>query len=297
MELTRLIKHPEEMNKETLYGLRSLLALYPYYQTARLLLLQNLYILHDPSFDEEIRRAAIYITDRKVIFQMIEAAHYRLRKSTENEKTVQKHTNEGEDRTSTLIDNFLDSIPSDIKDDKGKRKPTPADAAVDYVAYLLETESEEDKESSQDTPKMKGQSLIDSFLKDGGFNLNFEEEELPKREDRKSTTQKYADSYEDITEEEDDDYYNYDSNNEEADIKKTPERENTYRQTQQKDKNETNEGYFTETLAQIYIKQGRYEKALEIIQRLNLNFPKKNAYFADQMRFLEKLILNNKNKK
>jgi len=27
-----------------------------------------------------------------------------------------------------------------------------------------------------------------------------------------------------------------------------------------------------------------------------LNYPKKNAYFADQMRFLEKLILNNKNK-
>lgn len=58
-----------------------------------------------------------------------------------------------------------------------------------------------------------------------------------------------------------------------------------------------NESYFTETLAKIYIKQGRYEKALEIIQRLNLNYPKKNAYFADQIRFLEKLILNDKNKK
>lgn len=57
-----------------------------------------------------------------------------------------------------------------------------------------------------------------------------------------------------------------------------------------------NESYFTETLAKIYIKQGRYEKALEIIQRLNLNYPKKNAYFVDQMRFLEKLILNDKNK-
>ena len=58
-----------------------------------------------------------------------------------------------------------------------------------------------------------------------------------------------------------------------------------------------NESYFTETLARIYNKQGRYEKALEIIQRLNLNYPKKNAYFADQIRFLEKLILNNKNNK
>ena len=49
MELSHLIKHPELLDKETLYELRSLLALYPYYQTARLLLLQNLYLLHDPT--------------------------------------------------------------------------------------------------------------------------------------------------------------------------------------------------------------------------------------------------------
>ena len=55
--------------------------------------------------------------------------------------------------------------------------------------------------------------------------------------------------------------------------------------------------YCTETLARIYIQQGRFEKALEIITRLNLIFPKKNAYFADQIRFLEKLILNSKAKK
>ena len=54
------------------------------------------------------------------------------------------------------------------------------------------------------------------------------------------------------------------------------------------------EGYFTATLARIYVKQGRYSKALEIIKRLNLNYPKKSAYFADQIRFLEKLIINNK---
>ncbi len=61
--------------------------------------------------------------------------------------------------------------------------------------------------------------------------------------------------------------------------------------------NEENEDYFTETLAKIYIKQGRYTKALEIIRRLYLKYPKKNRYFADQIRFLEKLIINNKNKK
>lgn len=55
--------------------------------------------------------------------------------------------------------------------------------------------------------------------------------------------------------------------------------------------------YFTETLAQIYVRQRRYEKALEIIRKLSLKYPEKNIYFADQIRFLEKLIIHTKNNK
>ena len=32
----------------------------------------------------------------------------------------------------------------------------------------------------------------------------------------------------------------------------------------------------------------------EIIKNLNLKYPEKNVYFADQIRFLEKLIINTK---
>ena len=243
------------MDKETLYDLRSLLALYPYFQTARLLLLQNLYLLHDPSFDEELRRSAVYVTDRKVVFNLVEAAHYRLRVA---EKTKQKKTEEREDKTNSsrtisLIDQFLDSIPADTENGKDKttrkkRKPTPADAAIDYVAYLLEIENEDGNEVVDESPAMKGQDLIDNFInnENGKIELKDEPEYLPDLEAN--------------------------------------------------EKKEGDEKYFTETLAQIYIKQGRYSKALEIIKRLNLNYPKKNAYFADQIRFLEKLIINNKYK-
>ena len=243
------------MDKETLYDLRSLLALYPYFQTARLLLLQNLYLLHDPSFDEELRRSAVYVTDRKVVFNLVEAAHYKLRVA---EKTKQKKAEEREDKTNSsrtisLIDQFLDSIPADTENGKDKttrkkRKPTPADAAIDYVAYLLETENEDGNEVVDESPAMKGQDLIDNFInnENGKIELKDEPEYLPDLEAN--------------------------------------------------EKKEGDEKYFTETLAQIYIKQGRYSKALEIIKRLNLNYPKKNAYFADQIRFLEKLIINNKYK-
>lgn len=52
----------------------------------------------------------------------------------------------------------------------------------------------------------------------------------------------------------------------------------------------------TESFAGIMIKNGNYEKALEIITQLSLNNPKKNIYFADQIRFLKKLILNKSKK-
>ena len=59
---------------------------------------------------------------------------------------------------------------------------------------------------------------------------------------------------------------------------------------------EPEEEYLTETLAGIYIKQGRYKKALDIMNRINKKATKKNLYFEDQKRFLAKLIANQKTK-
>ena len=245
MEMIEMIRHPEKLDRNTLYELRSILAIHPYHQTARLLMLRNLYLLHDADFDEELRRAAIYVTDRRCIFQMIEAAHYQIKQViTENQTSETKNDS---NRTVTLIDTFLDSIP--VEEDTERHKPTPADATVDYVAYLLANENGLTATDGQ-MPQMKGQDLIDTFLsQEQGRIILSEPTQAP------------------------------------AEIQPTEEEE------------EVEEEYFTETLARIYIKQGRYQKAYDIIERLNRHFPQKNAYFADQMRFLEKLIINNNNNK
>ena len=49
----------------------------------------------------------------------------------------------------------------------------------------------------------------------------------------------------------------------------------------------------SETLSKIYIQQGHYDKALRIIRSLSLNYPEKSRFFADQIRFLERIIENN----
>ncbi|MDO4511313.1 MAG: hypothetical protein Q4B68_05815 [Bacteroidales bacterium] len=57
------------------------------------------------------------------------------------------------------------------------------------------------------------------------------------------------------------------------------------------------ESMLSESLAKMYISRRNYSKALEIIENINLNFPEKSIYFADQIRFLRKLVLNEKTKK
>ena len=241
------IKHPDRLNRDTLYELRTLLARYPYFQTARLLYLKNLFLLHDITFGEELRRAALYIGDRSVLFSLVEGERYTL-KALERQQVTDD--NPGVDRTLSLIDAFLSNLPEE------PAAPgiisLPVEAATDYTSYLMQ-ETPEESAGSEEVPKMKGQEWIDNFLE-------------------KSEEQPLITSMKKEDEEEE----------EEETVKIEEEKED--------------ESYFTETLAKIYVKQQRYSKALEIIRRLNLKYPKKNAYFADQIRFLEKLIINTKSK-
>ena len=55
---------------------------------------------------------------------------------------------------------------------------------------------------------------------------------------------------------------------------------------------QTDDSMLSESLAKMYIARHKYSQALEIIERLNLKYPEKSIYFADQIRFLTKLVLN-----
>jgi hypothetical protein len=86
-----------------LFDLRKITAEHPYYQPARILLLKNLFLLHDPTFDDELRRAAIFLTDRTVLFDLVEASHYGVKNKQSNEDF--QEGSEDSNRTASLIEN------------------------------------------------------------------------------------------------------------------------------------------------------------------------------------------------
>lgn len=283
--LQEWIEHPEKLDRDTLYELRNMLARYPYFQTLRLLYLKNLYILHDISFGTELRKSVLYAADRQKLFYLIEAGNFTIQPRKENiaaEEAVEEEPSV--DRTLALIDAFLANAPEEITNQMGL-----LDYSTDYTAYLLQDEAA--GEVAEPHHRLKGYELIDHFIE------NSEKDALlPMRggTDNSSAGLSRNDSEPSADPE-------YDVTVHEKEIKSGNENVAVHKevstcaesiQDDRVEKEDEDDSCFTETLAKIYIKQQRYSKALEIIKKLSLKYPKKNAYFADQIRFLEKLIIN-----
>ncbi|MDR1258108.1 MAG: hypothetical protein LBK65_02325 [Tannerellaceae bacterium] len=235
MEDTRLLNH------ETLPGLKQLVEDYPYFQTARMLYLKNLAVLNDVQFGAELKKTAIYVHDRKMLYMLIEEVRLIL----------EEHSSE---RTPALEDPF--DIIDIFLQNKSGTDPDPGiifrqPVSQEYIIPIFE----EGELSENIGATLQHEDIINDYLKDNEMNQGHRWKDIDD-----DTEYDIPDSIKDLQK-------NYDPKS-------------------------LNDSYFTETLARIYIKQKRYEKALEIIKNLSLKYPEKNIYFADQIRFLEKLIIN-----
>ncbi len=162
-------------------------------------------------------------------------------------------------RTDILLNAFFETMDDSTIDNKIKESDEKPEITYNDYFSLINDKTENIRINTVKSSKpMKHQNIIDDFLKNSGENENM----------------KFS--------------YEIDEKQSQKNIEKTDEELNEELQ---------DDLFFTETLANIYIKQQKYERALEIIKRLSLNYPEKNVYFANQISFLEKLIINKKHKK
>ena len=262
--LSTYINNPDSIDASVVDELYQLVERYPSFQAARLLLLRGLYQLQDGRFGAELSRTAICMPSRERLFELFETELLQEALVADRKGAVARaltpaqpgsETSGGTDRTLTLIDTFLGQQPQPAP----TRRPRPAEAAVDYTAYLLQLDDavavpESAAEAEHNDAAANQQNASEQP------SVNLEESE-----------QEHLDTLSDVEEPADE-----------------PADESTV--------NDNSDTYFTETLARIYIKQGKYAKAIEIIRRISLLYPQKNRYFADQIRFLEKLLLNESHK-
>ena len=181
------IKHPEQLDVNSLPAIKDLVQQYPYFQAARMLYIRNLKNTDDLSYHAELKKGAINVPDRVRLEQIMNKAA--------SEKKEQS--------TVTVVAD---------------------DANIESV------------------PQLKHHDLIDSFIT--------------------------------------------------ANPHIKPVGEASDVETVVLDNTNVTDSIFTESLAKIYIKQGQYDKAIRIFEKLNLKYPEKSIYFADQIRFLKKIIEN-----
>ena len=157
IDIKELINDRTKLNADTLVELKAVVEEYPFFQTARLLYVANLYAVHDRSFGEELRKASVFLPDRRALFYMIEGEHYVIETP---ENAVPAASEKGKDRTISLIDNFLSN---QREENENKRaKPTLADLTTDYAAFLVNQDGV--VSDADEAPKLRGQSLIDNFI-------------------------------------------------------------------------------------------------------------------------------------
>ena len=274
--------------------LNAIVERYPYFHLARLTLLRKLYEMRDPAFNDELRRSAIYLPSRETIYEFVEGDKMRPRPqedspalygATQARKVNERLAGSNENRTESLIDSFLNSVPGLVP--QAEKAPAPlrrgrADATQDYIAYLMAEEEELQAEARlQAEQQAEARQQAEQQAAVGQQAEAEQQTVVGLQAEQQPTAEQQTELIDNFIQKQGDRRIRLKDKKDSELVKPVINPDDS-----------DSQGAFTETLARIYIKQGKFEHAIEIIRRLSLKYPKKNRYFADQIRFLEKLIAN-----
>ena len=266
------------MNKSSFYSslenlnkigdIESIVDEFPYFQTARLLLLKKQYNSEDVHFAQELKKTAIYAGNRKILYYLILYKAFT-EKLVEIDKSISNEDTVPENIVKT------DKKNEDSSNEQSAQSTLDRQIIEQAVAYSIENDV---LEISAKESISKDSLALPEIVEIDISNLSFTEWlRYSSENDEKIVKQK---SIENLIE-------TFIKNEPKVNTPKTE----FFSPTQlARQSIQDNEDFITETLAKIYVAQGNYAKAIKAFERLSLNYPEKSTYFADQIKSVVDLI-------
>lgn len=318
-DFLNMIGNPGPVNRQMIGEVYELIDIFPYFQSAHLLLLKSLYSNSDVKFENQLKNSAIHICDREVLYWLLNkktepSSHIAvisepamsattLEESLQNagmaeEQTVNPETES--DTQQTVIETaknselMIDEIEKesggvvlDVHNEKGDHHAghailvaaEPETTQPAGVMFLPDEESFPEK----------------VFFMDPGFSppddsdlleLDLEEDEAIEFLESEIIPGPIEKKINRLLQSELIDKFII------ANPRIEPQKDKAYGSNVDISKpfTEEAEGLVTETLAKIYVGQGYYSKAIEIYEKLSLKIPEKSSYFASQIEKVKEYI-------
>jgi len=273
------IKSPELLNAESIGQLENLVKDYPYFQSADTLLALNLFLIKNIKFNDQLKLASAYANDRRVFKHLLNSLQKTEKPEIKHQKSEFKTTLEESINTTTKKELSSDAeslaeLINQLKDE--------------VSLYMLQSP---DQKSNQQYSKLH--NLAEKLEEMIGAEVKPAVTPVKKKGIKRTTPTEYSlDHLEELPVKK----KNQLANAELIDkfIKEEPKivPKPTFFDPVDVAKHSLmdNESVVSETLAEIYYKQGNLSKAIKIYKKLSLVNPQKSSYFAAQIEKIQKEI-------
>lgn len=292
------------VNRQMIGDLYELIDIFPYFQSAHLLLLKGLQNTSDVKFETQLRNSAIHIADREILYNTLtfkvsdtnqthvvnQDKNFVHEAATDNQQVVIESAKNCDELINEIEKNSGETVSADVYN---------TDMSSAHSIFIA-PENDIDKPSSVMLVIEDDLSEVEEkvFFMDPGFSRPqtidlleldtdsgssdspdfYPDEEVISHTDKEVSSRKIqADLIDKFII---------------ANPRIEPNRDKTALPVEDISKPfvEQGEGFVTETLAKIYISQGYYSKAIDIYEKLSLKFPEKSSYFASQIEKVKEYI-------
>lgn len=301
-QLSKYLANPGLLSAWSMKEIQLLTDQYPFFQTARLLEVKNCHAAGSFDFQSKLNFCAAYVTDRRILYALIHPWDSKPASYGTSGKAEK-------DRKPTLQENIADvlvaqlDIARSLNPDETELKPN---IALDIEKEYGETETTEEDFTDEETdnsilwlddsepvpaqfmeeepnPAQKADEPADLIV----LEENITAEPIGTSGEMSTDQQEETvlETNEEIITEAENSVSNHELINRfiETSPRMSPPAETDQPVDISADSIREDEGFLTDTLAKIYIKQGYYTKAIFAYEKLLLKFPEKSAYFAAQI--------------